>query len=80
MKKFNPHPLFDEVLKEQKLKKDSELCRFLQLQPSLISRMRTGDLKVSDTVRVTIMRKCRWPLKRLDQLAPPESQPVQAAE
>lgn len=72
MKKYQPHPLFDAVRESQKFKNDAALCRFLQLQPSLISRMRTGALPISDTVRVSIMRKCRWPLKKLDQLAPPD--------
>lgn len=71
MKILHPQPLFDEVIKDYKLKNDAALCKMLQLQPSLVSRMRTGALPVSDTVRVVIMRKCRWPLKRLDQLAPP---------
>lgn len=83
MKQMQPHPLFDEVIKHCKLKNDAALSRLLRLQPSHVSRMRTGSLPITDTVRVSVMRTCRWPLKRVDELAPPEQQvdqPDQAAQ
>jgi len=74
MKKQQPHPLFDEVLKEKRLKNDAALCVALRLQPSHVSRMRSGKLPISDAVRVAVMRKCNWSLKRVDALAPPDAE------
>lgn len=71
MKKLTPHPLFDALQVEHRIKNDAELCRQLGVQPPSLSKMRNGILPIPDTLRVAIMRKFRWPLRKLDELAPP---------
>lgn len=77
---FKPHPLFDALLADLRHKKgdavrinDATLCRLLGLQPSGVSRMRSGVLPVTDHVRVRVMREFGWSIKRLDELAPPNT-------
>lgn len=74
----NPHPLFDALLDELRQRNgpavrtnDATLCRLLHVQPPMLSKMRTKRVPVSDTLRVAVMREFKWPLKRLDELAPP---------
>lgn len=71
MKSLAPHPLFDALIQERGLKNDAELARFLEVQPPFLSKMRNRKADLNDTVRVSIMRKFRWTLKRVDELAPP---------
>lgn len=73
-----PHPLFDALLADMQRRRgnkvrnnDAALCRILDVQPPTLSKMRKGRLPVSDTVRVQVMRKFGWSIKRLDDLAPP---------
>lgn len=75
---FTPHPLFDALLADMRRQKgesvrvnDAVLCRELRVLPPTLSKMRKGKLPVSDFVRVQVMRKFGWPIKRLDELAPP---------
>lgn len=78
------HPFFDALLAElrernEKAKtagglvraNDAALCRVLDVQAPTLSKMRKGVLPISDTVRVKVMRTFNWPLKRVDELAPP---------
>jgi plasmid maintenance system antidote protein VapI len=39
--------LFDLAIKEKGLKNDADLCRLLELEPCVISRMRHGKVRVS---------------------------------
>lgn len=79
-----PHPFFDALLIElrernEKTKtagglvraNDAALCRLLDVQQPTLSKMRKGVIPVSDTMRVKVMRTFNWPLKRVDELAPP---------
>jgi hypothetical protein len=75
---FTPHPLFDALLADMRRQKgdavrinDAALCRELDVLPPTLSKMRKGKLPVSDTVRVRVMRKFGWSIKRLDALVPP---------
>lgn len=75
---FTPHPLFDALLIDMRRQKgesvrinDAALCRELHVLPPTLSKMRKGRLPVSDTLRVQVMRKFGWSIKRLDELAPP---------
>lgn len=72
MKTKKDHPLFDTLIAENPaVRNDADLCRALGVQPPNLSKMRNGKIPVSDSVRVAVMRKFRWPLKRLDQVVPP---------
>jgi hypothetical protein len=73
-----PHPLFDALLADLRRRRgdkvrnnDAALCKVLDVQPPTLSKMRKGHLAVSDTVRVQVIRKFGWSIKRLDELAPP---------
>jgi hypothetical protein len=73
-----PHPLFDALLADMRRRRgdkvrnnDAALCRELDVLPPTLSKMRKGKLPVSDFVRVQVMRKFGWSIKRLDDLAPP---------
>lgn len=77
----NPHPLFDALLAEMQKGhgtavriNDAALCRALHILPPTLSKMRMRKLPVSDATRVAIMRTFNWPLKKLDELAPPEAE------
>lgn len=67
-----PHQLFDALLADGKLKNDAALCRRLGVHAPHLSKMRSGKLPISDTVRVTVLRLFRgWTIRRLDELVPP---------
>jgi hypothetical protein len=77
-REHTPHPLFDALLADMRRRRgdkvrnnDAALCRELDVLPPTLSKMRKGKLPVSDFVRVQVMRKFGWPIKRLDELAPP---------
>lgn len=73
MKIKSKHPLFDTLIQENPtMRNDADLCRALDIEAPMISKMRNRKAPVSDKVRVAIMRRFRWPLKRLDEMAPPE--------
>jgi hypothetical protein len=74
MKTVIPHPLLDELAAVLKTKTDAQLAKAIDLQPSQISKMRHGVIGVNDECRIKIMRKMKWPLRRLDELAPPAGQ------
>lgn len=71
MKIVLPHALLDAVAASLKTKTDAQLADALDLQPSQVSKMRHGILVVNDECRVKVMRRMKWPLRRLDELAPP---------
>lgn len=74
MKTKVSHPLFDTLIAEnQTVRNDADLCRELGVQAPTFSKMRHGKLEISDTLRVAVMRRFRWSLRRLDDLAPPGS-------
>lgn len=65
------HPLLDAIRTHEKIRNDADLAIALGLAAPTISKTRHGHLEVSDSLRVAIMRKFRWSLKRIDELAPP---------
>lgn len=71
------HPLLDALLEELRQRtgtavkvNDAALCRLLKVQPAVISRFRRGT-PISDSMRVAVMREFKWPIRKLDELAPP---------
>lgn len=74
MKTRASHPLFDTLIAENPLvRNDADLCKVLGVEAPLMSKMRHRRLPISDRVRVAVMRKFRWSLKRLDEVVPPEA-------
>lgn len=81
MKTKANHPLLDALIEENDgIRNDADLRRVLGIEPATISKIRHGKLAVSDTIRVAIMRKFKWSLRRLDDLAPPGSPTCGAPE
>lgn len=71
MKTKVTHPLFDALIAEGFVKNDAALAVISGIGSPDISKMRNGKREVTDQLRVVVMRKFKWSLKRLDQLAPP---------
>lgn len=71
MKTTAVHPLLDALITHEKLRNDADIARVLGIAPPQVSKTRHGKIEVSDTMRVAIMRRFKWPLKRIDELAPP---------
>lgn len=71
MRTTAPHPLLDTLISAEKLRNDSEVATALGIPAPQISKTRHRHVDVSDTMRVAIMRRFRWSLKRIDELAPP---------
>jgi len=67
-----PHPLLDAIMAENNIKRDSGLSELIGVQRANISKIRNGVIEVSDSVRIAVMRSCKWSLKRVDELAPPQ--------
>lgn len=65
------HPLLDAIRNQENIRNDADLAAELGCAAPTISKTRHGHVPVSDSLRVLIMRRFRWSLKRLDELAPP---------
>lgn len=70
MQNEKPNALLDAIKEAFKLRRDSALAKHLGLNPATVSRIRSGSLQISDEIRVKVMRKCRWSLKKIDELSP----------
>ena len=73
MKTTAVHPLLDALITQEKLRNDADIARVLGIAPPQVSKTRHGKIEVSDTMRVAIMRRFKWSLRRIDELAPPAS-------
>ena len=71
MKTTAVHPLLDALIDHEKLRNDADIARVLNIAAPQVSKTRHGRIEVSDTMRVAIMRRFKWSLKRIDELAPP---------
>lgn len=71
MKTTATHPLLDALIAAEKLRNDAEVATELGIPAPQISKTRHRKVDVSDAMRVAIMRRFRWSLKRIDELAPP---------
>jgi plasmid maintenance system antidote protein VapI len=65
---YNPNRLIDALILRKALKNDAALCRFLQVSPPLISRIRHGKLKVSGDVMIRMHEAFDMPIAELRQL------------
>lgn len=71
MKTTAAHPLLDLLLSHENLRNDADIARELGIAAPQVSKTRHGKIEVSDTMRVAIMRRFKWSLRRIDDLAPP---------
>ena len=71
MKSTAKHSLLDALIDGETVRNDADLARVLGIAAPQISKTRHGHVEVSDTMRVAIMRRFKWSLKRIDELAPP---------
>jgi hypothetical protein len=71
MKNTANHPLLDALIDGETIRSDADIARALGIAAPQISKTRHGHVEVSDIMRVAIMRKFKWSLKRIDELAPP---------
>lgn len=71
MKPTAAHPLLDALIEAENLRNDSAIAAELCIPAPQISKTRHCKIDVSDSMRVAIMRRFRWSLKRIDELAPP---------
>lgn len=71
MKNTAKHPLLDALIDGEKLRNDADIARVLGIAAPQVSKTRHGKIEVSDIMRVAIMRRFKWSLKRIDDLAPP---------
>lgn len=74
MKNSTPHPLLDALIDGESVRNDADISRTLRIAAPQISKTRHGHVEVSDIMRVAIMRKFKWSLKRIDDLAPPAAE------
>jgi hypothetical protein len=72
MKNTASHLLLDTlIVEEDSLRNDADVAKALGIAAPQVSKTRHGKIEVSDTMRVAIMRRFKWSLRRLDELAPP---------
>lgn len=69
MSNLKPHPLLDAVKAEFQLETDAALCRFLDVFPYPVSRIRRGAMPVGDSMIIRIHEKTAMPIKRIKELA-----------
>lgn len=67
----HPHALFDALIAAKGLKHDRELAKYLDIDAASICKTRSSGRTVSDHIRLSIIRKFGWSLRRVDELAPP---------
>jgi len=68
-----PHALLDFLIEEKGMKNDAAIARLLNVNPSVMSKMRKDKSKypVSPEIRLGVMRHFGLSLRRVDELAPP---------
>ena len=66
---FVPNPLLDALIDKLKLKNDAELCRVLEVQPPIISKIRHRKLNVGATILLRMHEKSNIPIRELKELS-----------
>jgi plasmid maintenance system antidote protein VapI len=66
---FVPNPLLDTLIEKLKLKNDAELCRVLEVQPPIISKIRHGKLAVGATILLRMHEKSDLSIRELKDLS-----------
>jgi hypothetical protein len=65
---FVPNPLLDTLITRMQLKNDAELCRVLEVQPPIISKIRHRKLNVGATILLRMHEKSNIPIRELKEL------------
>ncbi|MCG2584279.1 hypothetical protein [Massilia sp. TS11] len=65
---FIPNVLLDTIIKKMQLKNDAELCRLLEVQPPIISKIRHRKLAVGATILLRMHEKSDISIKELKEL------------
>lgn len=66
-----PCKLLDALIDKVVIRSDADLARALKTTPAVLSGLRNGQ-RLSDGMRLRIMRKFGLSLKKIDELAPPK--------
>ncbi|MEO7495291.1 MAG: hypothetical protein ABIT83_21935 [Massilia sp.] len=66
---FVPNKLLDTLIETMKLKNDAELCRVLEVQPPIISKIRHRKLAVGATILLRMHEKSEMSIKDLKELS-----------
>lgn len=67
-----PHAMVDALLKHVGVETDRDLAAALGVQPSAISKIRTGTNDVSPEMIIKIHKLTKWPVERIEMLAQTE--------
>jgi hypothetical protein len=57
--------LFDAIIEAKALRNDAALCRFLDMQPPVLSKMRHGKLPISAATLIRIYEATDWPIPKI---------------
>ena len=63
-----PNRLLDTLIEKLHLKNDAELCRVLEVQPPIISKIRHRKLNVGATILLRMHEKSNIPIRELKEL------------
>lgn len=66
---FVPNKLLDTLIEKMNLKNDAELCRVLEVQPPIISKIRHGKLSVGATILLRMHEKSDITIRELKELS-----------
>jgi hypothetical protein len=65
---FVPNKLLDTLIQRMQLKNDAELCRVLEVQPPIISKIRHRKLNVGATILLRMHEKSNISIRELKEL------------
>jgi len=65
---MKPHVLFDFLKKESELKSDADLSRALKIAPPVISKIRSGKIRVGAEIIIRIHLQTEMPIKEIFNL------------
>ena len=65
---FVPNKLLDTLIERMPLTNDAELCRVLEVQPPIISKIRHRKLNVGATILLRMHEKSNIPIRELKEL------------
>ncbi len=66
---FVPNKLLDTLIDKMNLKNDAELCRMLEVQPPIISKIRHRKLTVGATILLRMHEKSEISIRELKALS-----------
>lgn len=74
---FVPNKLLDTLIEKMQLKNDAQLCRALEVQPPIISKIRHGKLPVGATILLRMHEKSTMSIRELKDLSLESAPPAQ---